>query len=159
MGGAGSARATASGSSALPGRRPGHPHRLAPIRPLRSRLCRETEWEAAQTVLLWRDGAPAMQWKSRLAGTGKIERAGLLTLALAALLLRGGERVRLLAPAARTASARGLERLAEELARQPPSSAAARRDAPAACPGGADQRSARPLADIQATSGGWPRCR
>ena len=52
--------------------------------------------------------------------TGKIERAGLLLLALAALLLRGGERVRLLAPAARTASGRGgLERLAEELARQP----------------------------------------
>ena len=33
----------------------------------------------------------------------KLERAGLLLLALAALLLRGGERVRLLAPAARTA--------------------------------------------------------
>ncbi len=81
---------------------------------------RETEWEAAQTVLLWRDGAPGMQWQSRPAGTSKVERAGLLALALAALLLRGGERVRLLAPAARTASGRGgLERLAEEMARQP----------------------------------------
>ena len=37
----------------------------------------------------------------------KIERAGLLTLALAALLLRGGERVSLLAPTSRTASGRG----------------------------------------------------
>jgi uncharacterized protein (DUF58 family) len=81
---------------------------------------RETEWEAAQTVLLWRDGAPSMQWQSRHANTSKIERAGLLALALAALLLRGGERVRLLDAAARTASGRaGLERLAEEMARLP----------------------------------------
>ena len=77
---------------------------------------RETEWAAAQTVLLWRDGGASMQWQSRHAATSKIERAGLLTLALASLLLRGGERVRLLAPTARTASGRGgLERLAEEL--------------------------------------------
>ena len=81
---------------------------------------RETEWEAAQTVVLWRDGAASMQWRSRHAPTAKIERAGLLTLALASLLLRGGERVRLLAPAARIASGRGgLERLAEELGRLP----------------------------------------
>jgi uncharacterized protein (DUF58 family) len=81
---------------------------------------RETEWEAAQTVVLWRDGAPGMQWRSHLATTTKIERAGLLSLALAALLLRGGERVSLLAPASRTASGRaGLERLAAELERLP----------------------------------------
>jgi uncharacterized protein (DUF58 family) len=81
---------------------------------------RETEWEAAQTVVLWRDGTPGMQWQSRLASTTKIERAGLLALALAALLLRGGERVSLLAPGARTASGRaGLERLAAELERLP----------------------------------------
>jgi len=83
---------------------------------------RETEWEAAQTVALWRDGAPAMQWRSRQATTSKIERAGLLTLALAALLLRGGERVRLLAPGSRTTSGRaGIERLAAELERLPES--------------------------------------
>ncbi len=81
---------------------------------------RETEWEAAQTVMLWRDGAPSMQWQSRHAATSKLERAGLLTLALASLLLRGGERVRLLAPATRTATGRGgLERLAGELGRLP----------------------------------------
>ena len=81
---------------------------------------RETEWEAAQTVVLWRDGAPGMQWRSRLATTSKIERAGLLTLALASLLLRGGERVSLLAPGSRTALGRvGLERLAAELERLP----------------------------------------
>ncbi len=62
---------------------------------------RETEWEAAQTVCLWRDAAPSMRWRSRHATVEKIERAELLLLATAALLLRGGERVRLLAPNAR----------------------------------------------------------
>ena len=57
---------------------------------------RETEWEAAQTVLLWRDASPSMRWRSRGAPVEKLERADLLLLALSALLLRGGERVRLL---------------------------------------------------------------
>ena len=57
---------------------------------------RETEWEAAQTVVLWRDASASMRWRSRLAATEKQERAELLLLALAALLLRGGERVALL---------------------------------------------------------------
>jgi len=77
---------------------------------------RETEWEAAQTVALWRDGSPSMRWRSRAAPTEKIERAELLLLALAGLLLRGGERVRLVAPAARSVSGRaGLARLADQL--------------------------------------------
>lgn len=57
---------------------------------------RETEWEAAQTVLLWRDPSPSMQWRSGRDLETKAERADLLLLALASLLLRGGERVRLL---------------------------------------------------------------
>lgn len=57
---------------------------------------RETEWEAAQTVCLWRDGSASMRWRSRGAPVEKLERAELLLLALAALLLRGGERVRLI---------------------------------------------------------------
>jgi uncharacterized protein (DUF58 family) len=62
---------------------------------------RETEWEAAQTVLLWRDPAATLRWRSTLAPEEKRGRAELLLLALSALLLRGGERVRLLgAPAA-----------------------------------------------------------
>lgn len=75
---------------------------------------RETEWEAAQTVCLWRDAGPGMNWHSSPALPPKQERAELLLLALAALLLRGGERVRLIG-APRHASA--LERLAEQLAR------------------------------------------
>ncbi len=81
---------------------------------------RETEWEAAQTVALWRDGSASMQWKSSLATVEKRARAELLTLALAALLLRGGERVRLLqAGPSRAHSGRaGLEPLAAELERE-----------------------------------------
>jgi len=81
---------------------------------------RETEWEAAQTVCLWRDGGPAMRWKSRGAPVAKADRAGLLLLALAALLLRGGERVRLIAPEQRALAGRaGLDRIADALEKLP----------------------------------------
>lgn len=56
---------------------------------------REAEWEAAQTVYLWVADGEAMRWHSH-ATPPKRERAVLLALALAALLLRGGEYVRLL---------------------------------------------------------------
>ena len=79
-------------------------------------IVRETEWEAAQTVVLWRDGSPSMQWKSRGADVAKLDRAGLLVLALAALLLRGGERVRLLGSDRQYGGAGGLDRLALDLA-------------------------------------------
>ena len=78
---------------------------------------RETEWEAAQTVCLWRDTSASMRWRSRGATVEKRERAGLLLLALASLLLRGGERVAMIEPGARPISGRaGLDRLAESLA-------------------------------------------
>ncbi len=78
---------------------------------------RETEWEAAQTVCLWADGSPSMRWRSDLAAVTKAERARLLLLALASLLLRGGERVRLMVPGAVSQGGRAaLETLACELA-------------------------------------------
>lgn len=88
---------------------------------------RETEWEAAQTVCLWRDGSASMHWRSRWAAVEKVQRAELLLLALAALLLRGGERVRLISsekqtgrrPVGPRASGRAaLDRLAEALGRE-----------------------------------------
>lgn len=57
---------------------------------------RQTEWEAAESVFLWRDGSASMRWRSERAWPTKIERAGLLLLALAALLARGGEQFALL---------------------------------------------------------------
>ena len=82
---------------------------------------RETEWEAAQTVYLWRDGSGSMDWRSGTAAPYKRERADLLLLALAALLLRGGERVRLLGGPPRLRGGRfALEDLAEGIAQLPP---------------------------------------
>jgi uncharacterized protein (DUF58 family) len=57
---------------------------------------RETEWEAAQSVFLWRDASESMDYASNASLPTKRQRADLLTLALAALLVRGGERVTLM---------------------------------------------------------------
>jgi uncharacterized protein (DUF58 family) len=79
---------------------------------------RETEWEAAQTVCLWRDGGASMRWQSREAAVDKRSRAELLLLAVAALLLRGGERVRFIAKVDRmrfTAGRAALGALAHQL--------------------------------------------
>ncbi|MGE5515302.1 MAG: DUF58 domain-containing protein [Bacteroidota bacterium] len=57
---------------------------------------RETEWAAAQVIGLWRDGSGSMAWRSSAELPEKRERAELLVLALAALLLKAGEKVALL---------------------------------------------------------------
>ncbi len=54
---------------------------------------REREWAAAASVWIWRDASPSMQYKSHVAGGTKVERATVLALAFASLLVRGGERV------------------------------------------------------------------
>lgn len=78
---------------------------------------RETEWEAAQSVWLWRDGSGSMDYRSARGLPTKAERAELLLLAMAALLVRGGERVTLLGMGTRPASGRAaLERLTLSLA-------------------------------------------
>jgi len=77
---------------------------------------RETEWEAAQTVCLWRDASASMRWRSRQVPVEKRDRANLLLLALASLLLRGGERVMMMQPDARSVTNRGgLDRLVAQL--------------------------------------------
>jgi uncharacterized protein (DUF58 family) len=79
---------------------------------------RETEWEAAQSVWLWRDGSPSMDYASRPELPTKRARVDLLLLALAALLVRGGERVALLGTGVPPASGRAvLSRLALTLGR------------------------------------------
>ena len=52
---------------------------------------REREWEAAQSIWLWHDDSPSMDYRSRGVRDTKAARATLLLLATAALLLRGGE--------------------------------------------------------------------
>ncbi len=82
---------------------------------------RETEWEAAQTVALWRDASASMAWRSGPSVPLKRERAELLLLATASLLLRGGERVRLIGGAGRNHAGRaGLQAVADALGRASP---------------------------------------
>ena len=77
---------------------------------------REREWEASQSVWLWRDGSPSMDFASRKQGETKKERASLLLLAVASLLLGGGERVALFGAGRRPVrGAAALTRLAETL--------------------------------------------
>ena len=79
---------------------------------------RENEWEAAQSVWLWRDDSPSMHYASQRNLPQKSERAELLLLALAALLMNGGERVALVGEGYAPANGRAtLMRLAETLAR------------------------------------------
>ena len=77
---------------------------------------RENEWEAAQSVWLWRDASPSMRWRSHRNLPEKEQRAALLLLALAALLLRGGEQVALLGDGAPGRGGGTLTRLAQTLA-------------------------------------------
>lgn len=62
---------------------------------------RETEWEAAQSVWLWRDASSSMNYSSaayvaEADWPTKRDRAELILMALASLLVRGGERLTLL---------------------------------------------------------------
>lgn len=54
---------------------------------------REREWQAAQSVTLWVDPSRSMAFTGDRSRAPKADRARLLALALAVLLLRGGERV------------------------------------------------------------------
>ncbi len=54
---------------------------------------REREWQAAQSVTLWVDQARSMAFTGHRDRASKAQRARLLALAVAILLLRGGERV------------------------------------------------------------------
>ena len=53
----------------------------------------DKEWQIAQSILLWVDGAAAMQFGSSDAIPTKAQRARTLAMAIAILLIRGGERV------------------------------------------------------------------
>lgn len=91
---------------------------------------RETEWEAAQSVYLWRDASASMDYSSATYLVGgeyptKRARAELILVALASLLVRGGERLTLLgsgvAPmSGRAALTRLVDLLESDAPGQPP---------------------------------------
>jgi uncharacterized protein (DUF58 family) len=77
---------------------------------------REREWEAAASVWLWRDTSASMQYKSSFAPCPKVQRATVLALAFASLLVRGGERISELgAPEPPTTGRLALNRLAHRM--------------------------------------------
>jgi uncharacterized protein (DUF58 family) len=76
---------------------------------------REREWEAAHTIWLWPDLSPSMAFKSHLSNVTKRDRALVLVLAAAELLVRGGERVALLGLTRPNASRNAARRLAEAI--------------------------------------------
>ena len=76
---------------------------------------REREWQAAQSVTIWVDPAKSMTFTGDRSRAPKADRAKLLGLALAVLLLRGGERVGLAGLAAPRAGRAQLLRLAARL--------------------------------------------
>ena len=86
---------------------------------------RETEWEAAQSVWLWRDTSASMDYTSAhyIAGADwptKRDRAELLLVALGSLLVRGGERLALLGSGVLPMTGRvALSRLVELVERAP----------------------------------------
>ncbi len=91
---------------------------------------REREWEAAHTVWLWLDLSPSMKFRSNLSSVTKMERAFVLALASAELLVQGGERVgvpRLVPPTAQRAA---MQKLAIAFANAAQSSADAASDPP-----------------------------
>jgi uncharacterized protein (DUF58 family) len=77
---------------------------------------REREWEAAHTLWLWPDLSPSMAFSSHLSSVTKRDRALVLTLAVAELLVRSGERVGLLGVTQPTSSRRASTRIAEAIA-------------------------------------------
>jgi uncharacterized protein (DUF58 family) len=77
---------------------------------------REREWEASHTFWLWPDVSPSMVFRSHLSQVEKRDRALVLTLAVAEMLVRAGERVALLGLTPPLASRKATSRIAEALA-------------------------------------------
>jgi len=67
---------------------------------------RENEWEAANTVYFWRDGSDGMRWQSSKKHPTKQDRATVLSMALASLLMRAGERCSVMGESERPRSGR-----------------------------------------------------
>ena len=76
---------------------------------------REREWESAHTVWIWIDRSESMAYSSTLAMQSKLDRAIVLGLSAADLLVRGGERVGLLGLTRPLATRNIVERFAETL--------------------------------------------
>ncbi len=76
---------------------------------------RELEWEAAHTVWIWPDRSPSMVFASPLVRDTKLYRALVVALALAEVLVEGGERVGIPGLMRPTGSRNIIERMAQAI--------------------------------------------
>jgi uncharacterized protein (DUF58 family) len=76
---------------------------------------REQEWEAAHTVWIWPDRSPSMVFASPIVWETKLDRALIVTLALAEILVEGGERVGIPSLMRPTASRNIVDKIAQAL--------------------------------------------
>jgi uncharacterized protein (DUF58 family) len=76
---------------------------------------RELEWEAAHTVWIWPDRSPSMAFASPLVRDTKLYRALVVALALAEVLVEGGERVGIPGLMPPTGSRNVIERMAQAI--------------------------------------------
>src|ERR1051325_5762608 len=76
---------------------------------------REREWEAAHTIWIWSDRSPSMEFSSRLAPGGKLDRTLPIAFALAEMLVEAGERVGLPGLMRPTGSRAVIDRMADAI--------------------------------------------
>ena len=74
---------------------------------------REQEWEAAHTIWLWPDRSLSMAFASKTVRDSKLERALIVSLALAELLVAGGEKVGIPGVMAPSANRNIVDRMAQ----------------------------------------------
>jgi uncharacterized protein (DUF58 family) len=76
---------------------------------------RELEWEAAHTIWIWPDRSRSMLFASQLAPDNKLHRSLVIALALAEILVEGGERVGIPGLMRPTGSRNVIERMAQAI--------------------------------------------
>jgi uncharacterized protein (DUF58 family) len=80
---------------------------------------REREWEAAHTVWIWADRSPSMLFSSPIARETKLDRALVVSFALAEVLVEGGERVGVPGLMRPSATRKIIEKMAETFVHDP----------------------------------------
>src|SRR4029077_14737674 len=80
---------------------------------------REQEWEAAHTVWIWPDRSRSMVFVSNRAEATKLERSLVIAMALAEVLVEGGERIGIPGLLRPTASRNVVEKIAQAIVHDP----------------------------------------
>ncbi len=76
---------------------------------------REREWEASHTIWLWADRSPSMDFNSHLTEWSKLDRALVVSFALAEVLVQGGERIGIPEVMRPTANRNVIEKMAQAI--------------------------------------------